>query len=252
MSTGRPGPFGDPPTVFSFATIAAILRQRRPLALPSPFLAGLTSARKHDPLAPATVVVPSHVAGIQLRRRLAAEHGAFAGVRFETLPRLAELLGAGDLAQAGKSPLARPIGDYLAAEVALEAHAGLSAVRQLPGFGRVLRQTFRRLRKGGFIGPERVPVTLGSGLLGEVVRLYAVYRGLAGAFYDDEDLLDAAATAVNEHRAEFASDLGDVYVIQPGARSTASERLLTAIRRAVGRSHYHDVADETMTPRSQV
>lgn len=80
-------------------------------------LEALAAAREDDPLAPATFVVPSHVAGLQLRRRL-AEIGPFAGVRFETLPRVAELLGAGHLAAAGRSPLARPIGDYLAEQVA--------------------------------------------------------------------------------------------------------------------------------------
>ncbi len=165
-------------------------------------------------------------------------------MRFETLPRLAELLGAGDLAQAGKSPLARPIGDYLASQVALEARADLSEVRRLPGFARVLRQTFRRLRRGGYEQPQGVPVQLGTGLLGEVVRLYAIYRGHTSPFYDDEDLQDAAAASVDHRRDEVAGELGEVYVLPPGALSAASERLLTAIRRAVGRGHYHVIADE--------
>ena len=230
--------------VFSFATIALMLPQRRLPALSSSFLENIAAARRRDPLAPATVVVPSHVSGLQLRRRLAAEHGAFAGVRFETLPRLAELLGAGGLAQAGKAPLARPIGDYLAAQIALEARDDLAAVRELPGFGRVLRQTFRRLRRGGFARPQDVPVALDTGLLGEVVRLYGLYRERSASFYDDEDLLDAAATSVDANRARAASDLGEVYVVPPGARSAGSERLLGAIRRAVGRGHFYDVEDQ--------
>ena len=72
----------------------------------SDFLSDIANRRKRDPLAPVTVVVPSHVAGLQLRRRL-AEDGPFANVRFETLPRIAELLGAGDLARANRQPLAR-------------------------------------------------------------------------------------------------------------------------------------------------
>ena len=191
--------------------------------------------------------MPSHVSGIQLRRRLATEYGPFAAVRFETLPRLAELLGAGDLARAGKSPLARPIGDYLASQVALEARADLAEVRGLPGFGRVLRQTFRRLRRGGFTRPEDVPVTLDSGLLGEVARLYGLYRQRSSAFYDEEDLLDAAAASVDTHRGEFAAELGDVYVLPPGALTAASDHLLTSMRRAVGRGHYHEVPDEPST-----
>ena len=118
-------------------------------------LAGLAAERSRDPLAPVTVIVPSHVAALQLRRRL-AEVGPFAAVRFETLPRIAELLGAGHLAAAGRSPLARPIGDYVAKQVALKSTGGLARVRELPGYARVLRQLFRRLRRGGISQPGDV------------------------------------------------------------------------------------------------
>jgi ATP-dependent helicase/nuclease subunit B len=215
--------------------------------LPASFLDAIAAARRHDPLAPATVIVPSHVAGIQLRRRLATQYGAFAGVRFETLPRLAELLGAGDLARAGKSPLARPIGDYLASQIAIEARADLQAVRSLPGFARVLRQTFRRLRRGGFPQPQDVRVPLDNGLIGEVVRLYGIFRHATRAFYDDEDLLEAAAANVERRRDTVARELGDVYVLPPGALSAPSEGLLASIRRAAGRAHYHVVAEEAAT-----
>src|SRR5215212_6453189 len=131
--------------------------------------------RKKDPLAPATVVVPSHVAGIQARRRL-AEQGPFAGVRFETLPRLAELIGAPVVAASGRSPLARPIGDYAAALVAREAGIAAKEVRELPGFGRALRQTFRRLRRGGITRPEDAKVPLMEPVAGEVVRLMGDFR----------------------------------------------------------------------------
>lgn len=107
-------------------------------------LTSIADARTNDPLAPITVIVPSHAAGLQLRRRL-AELGPFAGGRFETLPRIAELLGAGHLAASGRAPLARPIGDYVAEQVARESRGALAAVGDLPGYARVLRQTFRRL-----------------------------------------------------------------------------------------------------------
>ena len=119
------------------------------------FLHSIARERRSDPLAPVTVVVPSHTAGLQLRRRL-AERGAFAGVRFETLPRLAELLGAGHLAAEGRTPLARPIGDYLTAEVAQESQGALASVGVLAGYARVLRQLFRRLRRGGIRSTQDV------------------------------------------------------------------------------------------------
>src|SRR5574341_140390 len=111
-------------------------------------LKSIADARGDDPLAPVTVVTPSHPAALQLRRRL-TEFGPFAGVRFETLPRVAELLGAGLLAAAGRSPLARPIGDYVAEQVARRSTGSLSDVGDLPGYARALRQIFRRLRRGG-------------------------------------------------------------------------------------------------------
>ena len=92
--------------------------------------------------------MPSHAAGLQLRRRL-AELGPFAAVRFETLPRIAELLAAGHLAGADRSPLARPIGDYVAELVARESRGALERVSDLPGYARALRRIFRRLRVGG-------------------------------------------------------------------------------------------------------
>src|SRR5579863_5665339 len=56
-----------------------------------------------DPLAPVTVVVPTHRAGLYLRRRLA--QGAYANVRFSVLARLAESIGMERLAASGWSPL---------------------------------------------------------------------------------------------------------------------------------------------------
>src|SRR5881628_1498497 len=106
-------------------------------------LKSLAAERRLDPLAPVTVIVPSHTAGLQLRRRLAAL-APFAGVRFETLPRIAELLAAGHLAAQGRRPLARPIGDYIAEQVALESRGGLSTIADLPGYARALREMFRR------------------------------------------------------------------------------------------------------------
>src|SRR5437867_8680824 len=97
----------------------------------------VAAARRDDPLAPVTFVVPSHVPALQLRRRL-AELGPFAGVRFETLARIAELLGAGHLAAEGRVPLARPIGDYVAGQVARESQGVLARVAELPGYARVL------------------------------------------------------------------------------------------------------------------
>ena len=77
---------------------------------------------------PVTVIVPTRLAALQLRRRLAQLGRAYAGVRFETASRVAELVAGADLARAGRRPLARPIADYVATQVALESRGPLTSV----------------------------------------------------------------------------------------------------------------------------
>lgn len=184
--------------------------------------------RASDPLSPVTVIAPSHAAALQLRRRLAT-YGPFAAVRFETLPRVAELLGAGRLAASGRSPLARPIGDYASERVARESRGVLERVGELPGYARVLRQIFRRLRRGG-IRSSRDVRTERTGHLAELLRLYDRFREVTKAFYDDEDLLDAAAEAVRVERPGFLPDFGAVYYVPPLPQSAGGAALMTALR----------------------
>lgn len=197
-------------------------------------LRDVQDSRVNDPLRPVTVITPSHAAAVQLRRRMAAL-GPFAGVRFEPLPRIAELLGAGHLAARGLSPLARPIGDYVAEVVALESGGPLAGVADLPGYARVLRQIFRRLRRGGIRSSRDVSGTPPGGLLSEMLRLYDSFRARTVAFYDEEDLLDAAAEAVRSRRAGALSDLGDIYVMPPGPLTAAGTALLETIAQHAAR-----------------
>lgn len=188
----------------------------------------IAAARVRDPLAPVTVIAPSHAGALQLRRRL-AERGPFAAVRFEPLPRIAELIGAGALAAQGRTPLARPIGDYAAEEVARESRGTVAAVSDLPGYARVLRRLFQRLRRGGIRTPDDVQGTW-VGHLTEVVRLYGRFREKTAGFYDDEDLLDAAAEAVRSGRAGIMDELGAVYVFPSTVRSAGGASLIEALR----------------------
>ncbi|HEV8575136.1 MAG TPA: PD-(D/E)XK nuclease family protein [Dehalococcoidia bacterium] len=202
----------------------------------------IAGARRDDPLAPVTVVVPSHAAGLQLRRRL-AELGPFAGVRFEMPARIAELLAAGHLAAAGRSPLARPIGDYVAEVVARESQGTLARVGELPGYARALRVIFRRLRRGGIRSSEEAGIVEG-GQVAEVLRLYDRFREETAKFYDDEDLLEAAAEAVRAGRSEIG-DLGAIYVVPPAGETAGSAELLAALReRAPSYVEIHEPTSE--------
>ncbi len=210
-------------------------------------LEAIAASRSADPLAPVTVVAPSHAAGIQMRRRL-VEMGPFAGVRFETLARVAELLAAGRLAARGISPLARPIGDYLAQQAALQSSGTLARVADLPGYARALRAVFRRLRGGGIrrSGDVRDRV---DARVAEVLRLYGLYRELGAEFYDDEDLYDAAAAAVREGSPGVLADLGEIYVAVPAPRSAGAAALLAALRGSA--PAYHEIGEATGEPENQ-
>lgn len=185
-----------------------------------------------DPLAPVTVICPSHLSALQLRRRL-AERTAFAAVRFETLPRLAELVGASALAAQGRLPLARPIGDHLAERVAGESRPPLERIHGLAGYARALRRLFTRLRRGGLVGGEEVPPDLASPHLREVMRLYGLWRGLIRDFYDEDDLLAAAAAVARDEPARVA-ELGALHLVPPGPRSADGEAFLAALGEARG------------------
>ena len=195
-------------------------------------LAAIAGGRAENPLSPVTVICPTHLSALQLRRRLAGMTD-FAAVRFETLPRLAELIGAGRLAAAGRRPMARPIGDHLAEQVAAGAHAPLDPIRDLPGFSRALRRLFARLRRAGLRGGEPLPAAVTDPHLTEVVRLYGIWRERIAAFYDEDDLLDAAAETVEEDPSR-AAELGALYLVPPGPRSHSGDRLLRALTAARG------------------
>ena len=191
----------------------------------------ISAAREDDPLSPVTFVVPSHVAGLQLRRRL-AQLGPFAAVRFETLPRIAEVLGATRLASSGRSPLARPIADYVAQEVARRSQGEFARVGELAGYNRAMRQVFRRLRRGGVMRLEQVPEAAADVKLREIFRLYALFQDQTSQFYDEEDLLNAGAAAVRAGTVSALVDLGSIFVVPPGAESAGAAHLLEALQQA--------------------
>ena len=64
---------------------------------------------------------------------------------------------------------------------------------------------------------------------GEILRLYDRFRAETVRFYDDEDLLDAAADAVESGKAGALSDLGRVFVVPPGALTAGAAKLLAAL-----------------------
>src|SRR5438445_10914868 len=86
--------------------------------------ATVAEAKDADPLAPVTVAVPSTYAGLSLRRRRSALGSV--NVRFQSLNRIAELLGAPLLAEPDRRPLT-PAVRAEAVRLALATDPGLFA-----------------------------------------------------------------------------------------------------------------------------
>ncbi len=228
----------DHPTLFSpdFSTDAADPGAAVPTAAPVRMVpvgeparealwAAVGDAQAGDPLAPVTVVVPSNYAGLSLRRAL-GRRGGFLDVHFAVLEHLAELLGGPALAATGRRPLAGPLRTE-AVHAALLADPGpFATVADHPSTATRIAATFRDLRRAGLEPPLTVLDGRGE-RSATVARLYADFRDRTASFYDDEDLLAAAADAV---RAGATADaVGSVVVHLPSDLSVAATALVHAL-----------------------
>lgn len=186
----------------------------------------IAAARQGDLLQPVTVAVPSNYAALSLRRALGATERGTIGVRFDVLPRVAELLGSPGLAAAGR----RPLSDAVRAEAvraALAAAPGIfEEVRDHAATERSLEWTFRELRRS----PEEALPALEpqSERAAHVVRLFREYRRRTMDYYDDEDLALSAAAAVRDGSAALR-DIGHVVVFLPRRLSPAEQEMLRAL-----------------------
>ncbi len=130
-------------------------------------------AKGGDLLAPVTVAVPSTYAGLGLRRELGRRRG-LVNVRFVALARVAEALGAPDLAAAGRRPLTPPLRTE-AIHATLVADPGpLAGVAEHPSTEAALAASFADLRRA----PDGARRRLGArgGRVGAITRLYEQFR----------------------------------------------------------------------------
>ncbi len=197
----------------------------------------IAATKADDPLSPVTVVVPSNEVGVALRRLLASDalfrYGplgtGIAAVSFLTLHQLAESLGAGRLA-AGRRPATESV-VAAALRGALALQPGIFApVRGHVATEVALAGAYRELRD---LPSEALDLLAGvSRRAGDVVRLCRGARErLKIAFYDDEDLLDAAAEAVVSMAEQSRAEIGTVAVYLPQLLSLHEASLLSAIGR---------------------
>lgn len=185
--------------------------------------AGLTLAiaRADTCLQPFTVLVPNNIAGITIRRHLACgvgEHQGVAGIDVTTLGRLAERVALGQvgvrrptttavLATAWRSALTDAPGIF--ADIAKHPTTALALVR-----------AHRKLRD---LSTEALDAVAASTAVAEhLVRLHrSVMTALAPTFYDETDLLLAAA--------ESPPVLGDIIDYLPQQRTRAERRFADAL-----------------------
>ncbi len=191
----------------------------------------IRAAKGDDPLAAVTVVVASNHVGVATRRLLASGRlgpvcsrgTGLASVTFLTAYRLAEFLGAPRLAEAGRRPVSTPV---IAAALRAELDEGgglFSSVAKHPATEAALVQAYRELRD--LSEPALSVLERASPRASEVVRLHrGARRRLQPAWYDEEDLMTAAAGAIGA-----VATLGAVIVYLPQRISLHATRLFAEV-----------------------
>lgn len=187
-----------------------------------------------EPLSPVTVAVPSPYVGLALRRGFPATgRVGFANVRFMPLARVAELLGAPELAAQGRRPL--PVAVLTqAVRGALAAHEGpFRGVHEHPATVRAVASSVTELR--GLDAAARARVARCSPRAAALVAVADEVARRTRAFFDEHDVFTAAAeVAGNGGAAATLRDLGSVVLYLP-TRLTPPEEAFVATLAAQGR-----------------
>ncbi|HSI92507.1 MAG TPA: hypothetical protein VK925_03360, partial [Jiangellaceae bacterium] len=195
----------------------------------------VAEAKRDDPLAQATVLVPTQVCGVVVRRALAhgvAGHGGVAGLSVLTVDGLAERIAAPALVGSGRRPTVGPV---LAAawRRALDEDAGVFApVAAHRATVRALVQAHRELRE---VDAAALDAIAGSGeaITADLVRLHhRVCAILADGWYDTTDLRRTAAATLRADTATPAAELGAVLLFLPQDLPPGAVALLDALAAA--------------------
>lgn len=192
----------------------------------------LAEHKAADALAPVTVVVPTKVTGLALRRALAATGRGMVGVRVVVLGQLAELLAAATLAGSGRTPLTPALRRE---HVRLVLAAAPGRLRSVAGHGateRLVDRATAELRRATAAGDEHevlAALDAGPPLAQTLATLHRALRGRLGPIhYDDQDLAMAAAQVLRSDPSA-AREVGPVILYLPHALSPAETRLLHAL-----------------------
>jgi RecB family exonuclease len=155
----------------------------------------IVAAKAGDALSPVTIVVGSNYAAVAARRALAARPGGVANVTFLTLHRLAERLGASELAAGGRRPVSAPVIGATVRAVLGDAPGVFAPVADHPATEVALVAAHRELAA---VPDAALDLVAGcSSRASDVVRIHrAVGARLASAWYGEHDLLVAAGDAL--------------------------------------------------------
>ncbi|MGH8898749.1 MAG: PD-(D/E)XK nuclease family protein [Egibacteraceae bacterium] len=187
--------------------------------------AAVDAAKAGDPLAPVTVVVPSTYAGLAARRALSARRG-LVNCQFTLLVRVAELLGGHALAAAGRLPLPDAVRAEAVRSALAAAHGPLASAARHPRTLRSLTSTLAGLR--GTPARELDRLARSSARASEIVGLYQAVQASLRGYYDEHDLLVAAAAAIRT-QAPRLGDVGHVVLYLPRQVSAAELDLCVAL-----------------------
>jgi len=191
----------------------------------------ITAAKRDEPLAPVTVLVPTNYAGVSTRRWLARAGNSpmpggtgLAGVGFLTVLRLAELIASPGLVAAGRRPVSNAIVASAVRQVLADQPGLFGPVAQHPTTETQLVRVHRELRDVPPRALDRLAGT--SAKAADVVRVHRATTALLGPdWYDEHDLL-LAASHVAPAQIE---QLGHVVVHLPQNLGTTAAAFLTRV-----------------------
>ncbi len=185
----------------------------------------VSAVKRDDPLAPVTVVVPSALVGLTIRRRLATTGGVVA-LDTLVLPGLAARLAGKRLATDGRHPLSPLQRAALARTVLVHERARLTGAVDHPATVDALLRTFDDLRP--LDAAALAQLAASGSRAAEVVDLFRSYRRAAKDWLDDHDVTELAVDALVAHDAVI-DEIGAVVLYVPRRLEAADVALLGAI-----------------------
>jgi hypothetical protein len=181
-----------------------------------------------DPLAPVSVLVPTHLCGVIARRVLAWGVGGRAGVAglsVLTVDRLAELIAAPALTGAGRRPATNPVVAAAWRRALAESAGPFAPVAAHPATVQALAAAHRELREVDQAALDAI-AGCGEPVATDLVRLHRRVTGLLAAdWYDTTDLRRAAASVLHG-QPRRGGEIGAVVLFLPQELAPSAGALL--------------------------